>query len=231
MTRSAFDDAGHTDHYEKLTPLLTRHLNLERLKGAKVIDLACGHGWWGEALRRHGADVIFIDGREDNLATVRKRNPGAAAHLMNAETDIFPVSHADIVLCMGLIYHIEDPASLFAKIAAITERVFVETICLDQVGANIVYADVATDTAEASLRGKGCRPTPRWVTRELRRAGFTEIADISDASGNRPATPSLPGLLYRWDYENTCGWRRNDCTLRRMFMASRAGANDSMLRW
>jgi SAM-dependent methyltransferase len=231
MMTSVFDDVGHSGHYTKLTPLLTNHLHLDQLKGVKVIDLACGYGWWGEALLPHGADVTFIDGRENNLAMVRKRHPGAATHVMNVETDSFPMLEADIVLCMGLIYHIADPAALFKKIAAISKRVFIETICIDHVGANIVYVDAPTDTSETSLGGKACHPSPRWVMRELRRAGFTEIADISDAAGNRPATPTLPGLNYQWDYENTCGWCRDDCTLRRVFMASNAGAADPLLRW
>ena len=231
MKRSVFEDEGHSGHYVNLLPLMTRHLDLGRLKGLRVLDVGCGPGWWGEALLAHGADVTFIDGRTENLALVHKRHPEVTTHLMNVETDPFPVQRADLVLCMGLIYHLADPAALFEKIAAISPRVFVETICMDQVGVNIVYINEHTDTPETSIGGRACRPTPRWVMRELRHAGYSEIEDVSDEFADRPPTPTLPGLLYHWDYENTCGWRRNDCTLRRVFLATQTGRDDPLVRW
>jgi SAM-dependent methyltransferase len=226
FTENVFEAKGYRDHYGNLLAMIKEHLDLDRLRGRKVIDLACGYGWWGQDLMAHGADVIFVDGREDNLAAVRSQVPGATTYLMNVETDPFPVAQADLILCMGLIYHIADPRALFDKMARITERVFVDTTCLDHDGEFIVYHAETNQPNGFSLTGSACRPSPKWVMRQLADAGFPFVKDISDAIGNRLPEPGFPGLIYDWDYERTCGWRRNEQTLRRMFMASKAATDD-----
>jgi SAM-dependent methyltransferase len=219
---NVFEAKGYRDHYANLTAMMKKNLRLERLRGRKVIDLACGYGWWGQSLLEYGCEVVFLDGREENLAAVREQVPNAATYLMNVETDPFPVPRADLILCMGLIYHIADPRSLFDKMAAVSDQVFVETTCLDHDGEFIVYHNESTDARQFSLTGSACRPSPKWVMRQLREAGFAHVEDVSDAIGNRSPQPGFPGLVYDWKFERTCGWRRGEQTLRRMFVASKA---------
>jgi len=226
---NVFEAKGYRDHYANLTAMMKKHIRLDQLKGRKVIDLACGYGWWGQSLLDYGCEVIFVDGREENLAAVRQQMPDAKTYLMNVETDRFPVPYADLVLCMGLIYHIADPRSLFDKMAAVTDQAFVETTCLDHDGEFIVYHRESTDARQFSLTGSACRPSPKWVMSNLREAGFTRVEDVSDATGNRAPQQGFPGLLYDWKYERTCGWRRAEHTLRRMFAASKPSARADLL--
>jgi len=170
-----------------------------------------------------------VDGRKENLAAVREQVPNAATHLMNVETDPFPLARVDLILCMGLIYHIADPRSLFEKMASVTDQVFVETTCLDHDGEFIVFHNESTDARQFSLTGSACRPSPKWVMRHLREAGFTRVEDISDSIGNRPPSEGFPGVLYDWKFERTCGWRRAEHTLRRMFAASKARSNADLI--
>jgi SAM-dependent methyltransferase len=231
FSQNVFEQEGYRSHFVNLTRMIKNHMHLDKLRGRKVIDLACGYGWWGQSLLEHGAEVIFIDGREAHLEQVRKQVPGATTFLMNLETDAFPVSKVDLILCMGIIYHIADPRKLFDKMAAITDRVFVDTTCLDHDGEFIVFHQESNDTNAFSLTGNACRPSPKWVMRQLSGAGFTRAEDISDPIGNRVPQPGFPGLVYDWKYERTCGWRRNEQTLRRMFLASKAGTTDDLLVW
>lgn len=231
FSRNVFEEKGYRNHYTNLIAMMKNHLRLDRLRGRKVIDLACGYGWWGQSLLEHGADVVFIDGREENLAAVRKEVPGAVTHVMNVEKDPFPIPNADLILCMGLIYHIADPRALFDKMIKVSDRVFIDTTCLDHDGEFIVYHSETTGAREFSLTGRACRPSPKWIMRQLREAGYTRVEDISNAIGNRDPQPGFPGLLYDWEYRRTCGWRRDERTLRRMFLASKAGADDELLSW
>src|SRR5258708_6416000 len=112
FSRNVFEEEGYRDHYDNLTAMIKKHLQLDRLRGRKVIDLACGYGWWGQALMEHGAEITFIDGREANLAAVRSQVPGAVTYRMNVETDSFPVPQTDLILCMGLLYHLATPRAL-----------------------------------------------------------------------------------------------------------------------
>lgn len=230
FTLNVFEAPGYREYYDRFTTMMTKRLNLERLKGRTVIDLACGYGWWGQALLPYGCNVVFIDGRQENLDAVRAQVPNATTHLMNVETDPFPIARADLILCMGIVYHIADPRALFDKMAKVADTAFVETTCLDHDGEFIVFHDESTAARQFSLTGHACRPSPKWVMRELKGAGFNRIEDISDPVGNRTPQPGFPGVLYDWSYQRTCGWRRDECTLRRMFVASRDPA-DALIKW
>jgi SAM-dependent methyltransferase len=226
---NVFEAKGYREHYVNLTEMMKKHLRLDRLQGRKVIDLACGYGWWGQSLLDYGCEVIFVDGREENLAAVREQVPNAKTHVMNVETDPFPLPRVDLILCMGLIYHIADPDSLFKKMSLVTNQVFVETTCLDHDGEFIVYHSESTDARQFSLTGSACRPSPKWVMRRLKEAGFARVTDISDPIGNRPPSEGFPGVLYDWKYERTCGWRRAEHTLRRIFAACTADATADLI--
>lgn len=220
FSKNVFEEPGYRDHYVNLTAMMKNHLHLDRLCGRKVIDLGCGYGWWGQSLLEHGADVVFADGRVDNIAAVKRDIPGAATYVMNVECDNLPRVKADLILCMGLIYHIANPRALFDKMIKVAPRVFIDTTCMDHDGEFIVYHS-EVQGSQYSLTGSACRPSPNWVMSQLREAGYEYVYDISDPIGNRPPAAGFPGLIYDWEYRRTCGWRRGECTLRRMFMASR----------
>lgn len=220
FSKCVFDEPGYRDHYVNLTAMMKNHLHLDRLSGRKVIDLGCGYGWWGQALIEHGADIAFVDGRRSNLEAVQKEVPGAKTYLMNVESDGLPRMKADLILCMGLIYHIASPRALFDRMIAVAPRVFIDTTCMDHDGEFIVYHS-EVQGSQYSLSGSACRPSPNWVMGQLREAGYEYVYDISDPIGNRPPAAGFPGLIYDWDYRRTCGWRRGECTLRRMFVATR----------
>jgi SAM-dependent methyltransferase len=226
---NVFEAKGYRDHYANLTAMMKRHIRLDRLKGRRIIDLACGYGWWGQSLLEYGCDVIFIDGRKENLEAVQNQVPNAKTCVMDVETDEFPAPRVDLILCMSLIYHIADPRRLFEKMALVTDQVFVETTCLDHDGEFIVYHSESTEARQFSLTGSACRPSPKWVIRNLKEAGFTRVIDVSDSIGNREPQDGFPGLLYDWQYERTCGWRRAEHTLRRMFAASKEPASPELI--
>lgn len=221
FSHNVFEEPGYRDHYVNLTAMVKNHLHLDRLTGRRVIDLGCGYGWWGQSLLEHGADVRFIDGRKENLAAVRREVPGARTQQVDVEDYPLEIFKADLILCMGLIYHIANPRALFDKMIKVAPRVFIDTTCMDHDGEFIVYHSESPAGSQYSLTGSACRPSPNWVMMQLRQAGYLYVHDISDPIGNRPPAAGYPGLIYDWDYRRTCGWRRGECTLRRMFMASR----------
>ena len=221
FSTNVFEEPGYRDHYVNLTAMVKNHLDLEWLEGAKVIDLGCGYGWYGQSLIEHGADVTFVDGRAENLRAVAKNIPGAKTRVRNVEDYDLNLGIADLILCMGLIYHINNPRALFDKMIKIAPRVFIDTTCIDHDGEFICYHHETSGGSQYSLTGSACRPSPNWVMQQLREAGYEHVQDISDPIGNRAPQAGFPGLIYDWDYQRTCGWRRDERTLRRMFMASK----------
>lgn len=220
-----FDIPEWRDRLEtQVMPMVHDHIHLDRIEGRRIVDLACGYGFWGKQLLPYKPLVIYIDGRQAHLDKLKEEQPGAVTHCMNLE-DAELDFHADIVLCMGILYHVPNPRRLINQIARTTSIVFVDTTVCDNDKEVIYYLAENTQAQGFSVSGEACRPSPRWVENNLREAGFTHVFDISDARGNIPASPGMSGLMYDWEYQRTCGWRRNEMTLRKMYMACKQFPN------
>jgi tRNA (mo5U34)-methyltransferase len=86
--------------------------------GARALDLACCEGWFSQRLVEWGAgEVIGIDVREqsvrrarlvsDHLGYDRERLSFRVADVHSLSAD--ELGTFDVVLCLGLIYHLENP--------------------------------------------------------------------------------------------------------------------------
>lgn len=217
-----FDIPEYRERYPRLFQMWHPHIQLDRLEGKRVIDLACGYGWHGLSLKPYKPDVLYVDGRQAHLDAVKREDPTAATHVMNVEYDKFPIGlRADLVLCMGIIYHIYDPRELFNKIAAISDRIIVDSTVCDHDKEYISWHRENNVAQGFSITGWACRPSPKWVERNLAEAGFPFVFDISDKCGNIEASPGICGYLYDWEYRREVGHRRNEQALRKMYLASR----------
>jgi 2-polyprenyl-3-methyl-5-hydroxy-6-metoxy-1,4-benzoquinol methylase len=90
------------------------------LKGRRVLDLGCNAGYWSLAAIEAGADFVFgIDGRQLHLdqAQLVFDSKGVDPSRYQFELgNIFEYEFTqqfDIVLCLGLMYHISKPVELF----------------------------------------------------------------------------------------------------------------------
>jgi SAM-dependent methyltransferase len=97
------------------------------LEGKRVLDLGCNAGFWSLAAIDAGADfVLGVEGRQmyvDQAQLVfeakgvgRNRYRFLAGDLF--ELDLDDEAPFDIVLCLGLLYHVSKPMSLFEQIGA-----------------------------------------------------------------------------------------------------------------
>jgi SAM-dependent methyltransferase len=86
---------------------------LGELRGARVLDVACGLGQWLGLLEEHGAEVAGIDISARAIEHCRQRFPGKEFHVGPAETLPFADGSFDLVTCMGSLEHFLDkPAAL-----------------------------------------------------------------------------------------------------------------------
>lgn len=65
---------GSDPIYHRFHDFLWRHLG-EDLRGLRVLDLGCGHGWLAELCSARGAAVVGVDGSEVLLDIARRRFP------------------------------------------------------------------------------------------------------------------------------------------------------------
>lgn len=99
-----------------------------------AVDLACSEGWFAQRLLEWGAErVLGIDIRRQNIRRaelMRDHFRISPERLVLRTGDIFALDHEeigtfDVVLLMGLIYHVEDPVGAVRRARAITRRLCV----------------------------------------------------------------------------------------------------------
>lgn len=85
-------------------------------RGGRALDLGCSEGWFTHRLREWGADeVLGIDVRETNIRRARLVSghfglTGVTFELGSVfDIDAAKLGTFEVVLCFGLIYHLENP--------------------------------------------------------------------------------------------------------------------------
>jgi SAM-dependent methyltransferase len=104
------------------------------LAGKRVLDLGCNAGFWSLAMLEHGADfVLGIDGRGRHLEQAQlvfdTKGIDPTRYKL-VEGDFFDIQLTDvgtfdIVLCLGLLYHVSKPVALMESIAPVSSDLLV----------------------------------------------------------------------------------------------------------
>lgn len=140
-------------------------------RGMRVIELGAGIGDHSRFWLDRGAALTITEAREDNLAILRERYPGADIRRYDVDADQVPDETFDIVYCYGLLYHLADPARGIAAMGRLATRfAFLET-CVsfgDELDPRPVEEDKESPTQ--SVHGGACRPTRPWIFAELKQA-------------------------------------------------------------
>jgi len=98
------------------------------LEGKRVLDLGCNAGFWSLHAIEAGCDfVLGIDGRQMHVdqANFVFETKGIDPRRYRFERhnlfdlDFSGLGRFDIVLCLGLLYHVNKPIELFEKIAMV----------------------------------------------------------------------------------------------------------------
>ena len=91
-----------------------------------ALDAGCAFGYFSGYLKELGLEVTALDARQENVDEARKRNPGVSFCVSDiedpSETLALPF---DMVLCLGLLYHLENPFRAIRSLARLTGDVLV----------------------------------------------------------------------------------------------------------
>ena len=110
------------------------------LAGKRVLDLGCNAGFWSLAAIEAGADfVLGVDGRRmhvDQASLVFEAKGVDPGRFRFELGDAFAIDVAgeapfDVVLCLGLLYHVSKPVDLLERIASWNDDVLVVDTTLD----------------------------------------------------------------------------------------------------
>lgn len=116
----------HDTRLQMLQAAVDSHFGPSR-SGKSAVDLACHEGWFSQQASALGfAPVLGLDARAEHVADARLAAEACGAgtlrfeqrdvHAIRAEdTGLF-----DLVLCLGLIYHLENPVGALRTARALT---------------------------------------------------------------------------------------------------------------
>jgi SAM-dependent methyltransferase len=138
-----------------------------------ALDVGCGIGDFSLFLRDFGFRVSALDGRKENLEEAQRRVENVSFYQANVEDAALPtLGSFDLVLCVGLLYHLENPFRAIRNLFALTGKVLiVESMCIPDRSTTLLLVD------EANLEDQGLNyvafyPSEGSLIKMLYRAGF-----------------------------------------------------------
>jgi SAM-dependent methyltransferase len=123
---------------------------------ARALDLACNEGWWSHRLLEWGAaEVVAVDAREDNARRARllRDQHGISRERLDILTadattlDADELGQFDVVLCLGLLYHLENPIGTLRLARRLTRGLLAVETQVTRDPGPIAHAWGSTDDA------------------------------------------------------------------------------------
>ena len=193
----------------ELLPVWQRELGLKT-----AMDVGCGLGYFSELLVELGFNTRAIEGRAENAAEARQRVPGLEVRVADAENDsLGSAGSYDLVLGLGLLYHLENPFRAIRNLYALTGRILIiDSMC---VPAKLPVLHLREENSAAEDQGMTPAvfyPSEACLVKMLYRAGFYAVS--------RPARlPDHPEFHGTWKQKK----------VRAMLVASRSAFSSPLL--
>lgn len=109
------------DSYQKtlILPNLLRLANLK--KEMRVLDLACGQGFFAREIAPHVAEVVGTDVSQSLIKIAREKSPGNISwHISRASSLPFVrTASMDLALCILAIQNIDNPADVLREVSRV----------------------------------------------------------------------------------------------------------------
>ena len=141
-----------------------------------AIDLGCGVGYFSAMLRHLGMQVTAMDGRAENIAEARDRHSGIDFRVADAEDpSLADLGMFDLVFCLGLLYHLENPLRAFRNLHALTGKILiVESMVIPEEQPFFILMDEG-NVEDQSLRAVSCYPSEGAIIKMAYRTGFPHV--------------------------------------------------------
>jgi len=97
-----------------------------------ALDAGCGLGDFSSYLAGRGLKVTAVDGRAENIAEAGTRHKDVEFHVVDVESSrMREFGHFDLVLCYGLLYHLENPFKALRSLSELTAKIMlIETMII-----------------------------------------------------------------------------------------------------
>ena len=172
----------------------------EEMELQTALDAGCGLGHFSGILQELGFRPVAFDGRPENIEEASRRFPGIEFRVADLEDrSVKELGSFDLVLCLGLLYHLENPFRCIRILCRLTSKLLViESMCLDGDRPTLCLRDEGP-TEDQGLQHIAFYPTEACLAKMLYRAGFScvyrfkKLAEHPDffATGSRRRARTL----------------------------------------
>src|SRR5438477_2264316 len=152
----------------------------EVLRLSTALDAGCGLGFFAPILSENKLNVVGIDGRETNVEEARTRYPGVKFEKRDIEdSSVVTLGKFDLVLCFGLLYHLENPLRAIRNLRALTGRVLMlESMCLPSMEPFALLRE-ERPLDDQSLTNLAFYPSEGCIVKMLYAAGFSFVYRVT----------------------------------------------------
>jgi FkbM family methyltransferase len=145
-----------------------------------ALDAGCGLGFFAQILQQCGLSVRGFDGRVENVEEASKRFPQITFAPGDIQDPaILHLGKFDLVLCFGLLYHLENPLLAIRHLRALTHRgLLLESMCLPDERPWMLLREERR-LEDQSLTDVAFYPSEGCLVKMLYRAGFAAVYRIT----------------------------------------------------
>jgi FkbM family methyltransferase len=138
-----------------------------------ALDVGCGVGHFSTFLRDMGFQVTGVDGRAENVTEAQKRYPNIPFYIANVEdSSIAHLGKFDLVLCFGLLYHLENPFAAMRNLYALTTKVLlIESATVPEQRSVLILRD-EVQSEDQGLHFIAFYPSESAIVKMCYRSGF-----------------------------------------------------------
>jgi len=150
-----------------------------------ALDVGCGFGYFSAFLSEQGFAVQAIDVRPENITEAKSRYPNIGFAVRNIEdASVTDLGTFDLVLCLGLLYHLENPFRAVRNLFALTRKV-----CIIETMVAPFSAPIAAFVEEGDGQDQGRNylaqiPSESWFLKALSKAGFSFVYRLARLPGH-----------------------------------------------
>lgn len=141
-----------------------------------ALDGGCGVGYFSRYLTELGLHVVGVDARPENIFEAQKRHPEVKFLVHNIEDPVVcQLGVFDLVLCFGLLYHLENPFLAIRNLNTLTGKILVveSMVIPDPLPTASLFEE--EQSHDQSLRYVAFVPSESCLIKMLYRAGFSYV--------------------------------------------------------
>ncbi len=187
LTLTAFDTRQYLDLIRARSATIRRTVSaLKPVLGLRnALDAGCGVGFFTQTLTELGLETRAFDGRFENVVEARRRFPKVSFERGDIESpEITALGTFDLVLCFGLLYHLESPMQAIRHLRTLTAKgLLLESMCVPGDDLRMMLRDEPSQH-DQSLTDIAFYPSESCLVKMLYRAGFAHVYRVKQLAGH-----------------------------------------------